>query len=70
MSNRTVRVNELVQRELSAILRQRYQTESVAITITEVRAGLECGIKLDVFNGYQPGDVVECYEIQKVRASL
>ena len=37
MSNRTVRVNELVQRELSAILRQRYQTESVAITITEVR---------------------------------
>jgi ribosome-binding factor A len=37
MSNRTVRVNELVQRELSAILRQRYQTESVAVTITEVR---------------------------------
>lgn len=37
MSNRTIRVNELVQRELSAILRQRYQSESVAITITEVR---------------------------------
>ena len=37
MSNRTVRVNELVQREISAILRKRYQTESVAITITEVR---------------------------------
>ena len=37
MSNRTLRVNELIQRELSAILRQRYQTESVAITITEVR---------------------------------
>ena len=37
MSNRTVRVNELVQRELSDILRQRYQSESVAITITEVR---------------------------------
>ena len=36
----------------------------------EVRAGLECGIKLDDFNGYQPGDVIECYEIQKVRASL
>ena len=36
----------------------------------EVRAGLECGIKLDDFNGYQPGDVVECYEVQKVRASL
>ena len=36
----------------------------------EVRAGLECGIKLDDFNGYQAGDVVECYEVQKVRASL
>jgi translation initiation factor IF-2 len=36
----------------------------------EVRAGLECGIKLDDFNGYTVGDVIECYEIQKVRASL
>ncbi len=36
----------------------------------EVRAGLECGIKLDDFNGYQAGDVIEVYEIQKVRASL
>jgi len=36
----------------------------------EVRAGLECGIKLDDFNGYNVGDVIECYEIQKVRASL
>lgn len=37
MSNRTLRVNELVQRELSDILRRRYQSESVAMTITEVR---------------------------------
>jgi len=36
----------------------------------EVRAGLECGIRLDDFDGYQPGDKIECYEIQKVRASL
>jgi translation initiation factor IF-2 len=36
----------------------------------EVRAGLECGIKLDDFNGYEIGDVIECYEVQKVRASL
>jgi translation initiation factor IF-2 len=36
----------------------------------EVRAGLECGIKLDDFNGYQTGDVIECFEVQKVRASL
>ena len=36
----------------------------------EVRAGLECGIRLDGFDGYQPGDRIECFEIQKVRASL
>ena len=37
MSNRTLRVNELIQRELSDILRKRYQAEAVALTITEVR---------------------------------
>jgi translation initiation factor IF-2 len=36
----------------------------------EVRAGLECGIKLDDFNGYEVGDVIECFEVQKVRAAL
>jgi translation initiation factor IF-2 len=36
----------------------------------EVRAGLECGIKLDDYNGYQVGDVIECYEEEKVRAAL
>ncbi len=36
----------------------------------EVRAGLECGMKLDEFNGYQPGDVIEAFDVQKVRASL
>ncbi|MEX2044996.1 MAG: ribosome-binding factor A, partial [Opitutus sp.] len=37
MSNRTLRVSELVQREISDILRRHYQSEAVAITITEVR---------------------------------
>jgi ribosome-binding factor A len=37
VSNRTVRVNELVQREISDILRKRYQSEAVTITISEVR---------------------------------
>ena len=36
----------------------------------EVRAGLECGIRLDGYDGYQPGDKIECFEVQKVRASL
>lgn len=37
MSNRIIRVNELVQREISDILRKRFQSESVVVTITEVR---------------------------------
>ncbi len=37
MSNRTIRVNELVQRELSDILHRNFQSEAVAITITDVR---------------------------------
>jgi ribosome-binding factor A len=37
VSNRIVRINELVQREISDILRQRHTAESVAITISEVR---------------------------------
>jgi ribosome-binding factor A len=36
MSNRLLRVNERLQREVSAFLRKRYTSESVAITITSV----------------------------------
>jgi translation initiation factor IF-2 len=36
----------------------------------EVRAGLECGIRLDDFDGYEKGDLIECFEIQKIRATL
>lgn len=37
MSNRIVRINELVSREISDILRKKYTAEAVAITISEVR---------------------------------
>lgn len=37
MSNRTLRVNELIQRELGDILHRHHQSEAVMITITEVR---------------------------------
>jgi ribosome-binding factor A len=37
MSNRTLRINELVQREISSYLHTRYQSEAVAITITGVQ---------------------------------
>lgn len=36
MSNRTLRVNELIQRELSEILRKHYQAEATMITIGSV----------------------------------
>jgi ribosome-binding factor A len=37
VSNRIVRINELVQREISDILRQRHASEAVSITVSEVR---------------------------------
>ncbi len=37
MSNRLIRVNELLQREISGYLRKRYASEAVAITITGVQ---------------------------------
>jgi ribosome-binding factor A len=36
MSNRTLRVNELLQRELSDILRKQYKDDAVRITITGI----------------------------------
>lgn len=36
----------------------------------EVRAGYECGIRLDEFDDYQAKDIVECFQIEKIRASL
>lgn len=38
--------------------------------VAEVRNGLECGIRLGDFNEYQEGDIIECYELEKVAQSL
>jgi translation initiation factor IF-2 len=37
---------------------------------TEVRAGYECGMQLDNFSDYQAGDIIECFEILKIKAIL
>ena len=37
MSNRTVRIAELVQRELGAYLHTKYKSEAVAITVADVQ---------------------------------
>lgn len=44
---------------------RRFQDE-----VNEVRAGLECGIRIEGFSEIQVGDVVECYTIEKVAAKL
>ncbi len=36
----------------------------------EVKAGAECGLRLENFQDYQVGDVIECYTVEKVAASL
>ncbi len=36
----------------------------------EVKAGAECGLRLENFQDYQVGDIIECYTIEKVAATL
>jgi translation initiation factor IF-2 len=44
---------------------RRFQDE-----VPEVRNGLECGIKLHGFSDYEEGDVIECYELEKIAQAL
>jgi translation initiation factor IF-2 len=44
---------------------RRFQDE-----VNEVRAGLECGIRIEGYSEFQVGDVIECYAIEKVAAKL
>jgi translation initiation factor IF-2 len=44
---------------------RRFQDE-----VNEVRAGMECGIRIEGFNDMQPGDSIECFTIEKVALKL
>jgi translation initiation factor IF-2 len=44
---------------------KRFQDE-----VNEVRAGMECGIRLDGFDDFQEGDLIECYTLEKVAQKL
>ena len=44
---------------------RRFQDE-----VNEVRSGMECGIRIDGYNDFQPGDVIEAYTTEKVAAKL
>jgi translation initiation factor IF-2 len=44
---------------------RRFQDE-----VNEVRAGMECGIRVEGFGEFEVGDAIECYSIEKVAAKL
>ncbi|HEX3627525.1 MAG TPA: translation initiation factor IF-2 [Verrucomicrobiae bacterium] len=44
---------------------RRFQDE-----VNEVRAGMECGIRIEGFGDCEVGDMIECYSIEKVAAKL
>ena len=61
---RVMRRKGLIYEGVSLTLR-RFQDE-----VNEVRAGMECGIRLDGFDDYQIGDTIECYTLEKVPQKL
>lgn len=61
---RVYREGELIYNGEIASLR-RFQDD-----VKEVKSGLECGIRLDNFNDFAPGDNVEVYEIELKKATL
>ena len=44
---------------------RRFQDE-----VNEVRAGMECGIRIEGYSEFQVGDTLECYSVEKVAAKL
>jgi len=44
---------------------RRYQDD-----VDEVKAGNECGIRLGEYNEYEPGDIIECYHLEKIAQAL
>ena len=44
---------------------RRFQDE-----VNEVRAGMECGLRIEGYSEFQVGDAIECYNVEKVAAKL
>ncbi len=61
---RVMRRKSLIYEGVTQSLR-RFQDE-----VNEVRAGMECGIRIEGFNEYQLGDAIECYMVEKVAPKL
>jgi len=61
---RLVRRKEIIHEGVIQTLR-RFQDE-----VNEVRAGLECGIRISSFDEFQMGDVIESFAVEKVASKL
>jgi translation initiation factor IF-2 len=61
---RVRRRKEVIYEGLTQSLR-RFQDE-----VNEVRAGMECGIRIDGFTEVQTGDIIECYTMEKIAQKL
>jgi translation initiation factor IF-2 len=58
------RRKEVIYEGLTQSLR-RFQDE-----VNEVRAGMECGIRIEGFSDFQVGDAIECYSVEKIAQKL
>ena len=58
------RHKEIIYEGITQSLR-RFQDE-----VNEVRAGMECGIRIEGFSDLQVGDAIECYAVEKTAAKL
>ncbi|HEY1490724.1 MAG TPA: translation initiation factor IF-2 [Verrucomicrobiae bacterium] len=58
------RRKEVIYEGITQSLR-RFQDE-----VNEVRAGMECGIRIDGFSEFQIGDLIECYSVEKIAQKL
>jgi translation initiation factor IF-2 len=61
---RVRRRKEIIYEGITQSLR-RFQDE-----VNEVRAGMECGIRIEGFSDFQTGDNIECYTFEKVAQKL
>ncbi|HWD92391.1 MAG TPA: translation initiation factor IF-2 [Verrucomicrobiae bacterium] len=58
------RRKEVIYEGITQSLR-RFQDE-----VNEVRAGMECGIRIEGFSEFQVGDAIECYSVEKIAQKL
>ncbi len=62
---RLIRDGRIVMENLALASLRRFKEDA-----REVRAGLECGIKLEAYDDLKPGDVLEAYEVVEVAQRL